>query len=130
MYLSGQWAPRIWCPVSAAGISPPWRSIVIWPVSKSRCGTSRPDASACKKMATEERRRASAGLKVIREIYRATGARRVIESPVQIGLHLMGGCALGTQRAQSVVNPEFVVHGMPRLHVMDGSLFPDAPGIN
>ncbi|AJD48294.1 glucose-methanol-choline oxidoreductase [Isoalcanivorax pacificus W11-5] len=83
-----------------------------------------------KRLSAEERRRARAGLNVIQDIYRATGARRVIESPVHIGLHLMGGCALGTQRAQSVVNPEFAVHGMPRLHVVDGSLFPDAPGIN
>lgn len=77
-----------------------------------------------------DRRRARTGLAVIEQIYRATGARRVIHSPFNIGLHLMGGCALGTRKASSVVNPEFAVHGLPRLHVVDGSLFPDAPGIN
>jgi choline dehydrogenase-like flavoprotein len=77
-----------------------------------------------------ERERARAGLKVIEDIYKATGARKVIRSPVRIGLHLMGGCAQGLDRSSSVVNPDFQVHGLPRLHVVDGSLFPDAPGIN
>lgn len=83
-----------------------------------------------KPLGREERACARQGLGVIREIYRATGAREVIESPVRIGLHLMGGCAQGHQRGASVVNPEFAVHGKPRLHVVDGSLFPSAPGIN
>lgn len=83
-----------------------------------------------KPIARPERSRARAGLAVIEQIYRATGARRVIRSPFNIGLHLMGGCAIGTRKSTSVVNPEFAIHGFPRLHVVDGSLFPDAPGIN
>ena len=83
-----------------------------------------------KRVGAPERRRARAGLKVTRDIYRATGARKVVHSPVRIGLHLMGGCAQGRDRARSVVNPDFQVHGLPNLYVMDASLFPDAPGIN
>lgn len=83
-----------------------------------------------KRVASPERHRARAGLDVIHDIYRATGARKVVHSPVRIGLHLMGGCAQGHDRVSSVVNPDFQVHGLPNLYVMDASLFPDAPGIN
>lgn len=83
-----------------------------------------------KKMGKPERERAAAGLSVIKEVYGVTGAQRVIESPIKISVHLMGGCAQGVDYRNSVVNPEFAVHGLPRLHVVDGSLFPNAPGIN
>jgi choline dehydrogenase-like flavoprotein len=42
----------------------------------------------------------------------------------------MGGCPMGTDPARSVVDPEFRVHGMPRLLAADSSVFPSAPGIN
>ncbi|MCH8542884.1 MAG: GMC family oxidoreductase [Alcanivorax sp.] len=83
-----------------------------------------------KSLGAPERKRAREGLKIIRDIYRVTGATEVAQAPTGIGLHLMGGCAQGLHRDSSVVNPEFAVHGMPRLHVVDGSLFPSAPGIN
>ncbi len=83
-----------------------------------------------KQVGAPERRRVRAGLDVVHDIYRATGARKVVHSPVRIGLHLMGGCAQGHNQATSVVNPDFQVHGHPNLYVMDASLFPDAPGIN
>jgi choline dehydrogenase-like flavoprotein len=83
-----------------------------------------------KRIGQPEKQRAAAGLKVIEDIYTATGARRVVRSPVRIGLHLMGGAAMGVDRASSVVNPDGQVHGLPNLFVMDGSVFPGAPGIN
>ncbi|HLR17945.1 MAG TPA: GMC family oxidoreductase [Alcanivoracaceae bacterium] len=83
-----------------------------------------------KKMGRPERARAKAGLEVIKEVYAATGAKRVLESPINISVHLMGGCAQGVDYRNSVVNPDFSVHGLPRLHVVDGSLYPNAPGIN
>lgn len=83
-----------------------------------------------KPLGKAERKRAAAGLNVIRDVYAATGAQRTVESPINISVHLMGGCAQGVNKANSVVNPDFSVHGMPRLHVVDGSLFPNAPGIN
>jgi choline dehydrogenase-like flavoprotein len=42
----------------------------------------------------------------------------------------MGGCALGTDPARSVVGPDFRLHGHRRTFVCDSSLFPSAPGIN
>jgi choline dehydrogenase-like flavoprotein len=54
----------------------------------------------------------------------------VVESPHFFGLHLMGGCRMGTDSKHSVVNPEFEVHGYKNLYIGDASLFPNAPGIN
>lgn len=83
-----------------------------------------------KPLGKPEIERRAQGLKVIKEVYKATGALRVLESPMNIAVHLMGGASQGVNKASSVVNPEFQVHGLPRLHVVDASLFPSAPGIN
>jgi choline dehydrogenase-like flavoprotein len=47
-----------------------------------------------------------------------------------IGLHLMGGCGMGTDPARTVVNPEFRLHGFKNIYCADSSIFPNAPGIN
>jgi choline dehydrogenase-like flavoprotein len=105
--------------------------VAVRDVTPGRIGADRQGALHIdKRVGAPERRRSRAGLNVIHDIYRATGARKVVHSPVRIGLHLMGGCAQGLDRATSVVNPDFQVHGQPNLYVMDASLFPDAPGIN
>src|SRR5699024_12085874 len=83
-----------------------------------------------KRLGQPERERRIAGLAVIREVCASTGAERVLESPIQISFHLMGGASQGVTKQTSVVNPEFQVHGLPRLSVVDASLFPNAPGIN
>jgi choline dehydrogenase-like flavoprotein len=44
--------------------------------------------------------------------------------------HLMGGCAMGRDAADSVTDAWGVVHGLPWLRVADASLFPDALEIN
>ena len=44
--------------------------------------------------------------------------------------HLMGGCRMGTSRADSVTTPFGQVHGQPWLYVADASLFPTALEIN
>ena len=44
--------------------------------------------------------------------------------------HLMGGCGMGTSRADSVTDAWGRVHGRPWLRVADASLFPDALEIN
>ena len=44
--------------------------------------------------------------------------------------HLMGGCGMGTSRADSVTDAWGRVHGMPWLRVADSSLFPNALQIN
>ena len=44
--------------------------------------------------------------------------------------HLMGGCAMGEDRRDSVTDHRGRVHGLPWLRVADSSLFPDAVWIN
>jgi len=83
-----------------------------------------------KPLTTQDERRAEAGLTIVRDIYEATGAKKIFQSPFLFGLHLMGGCTMGVNPDRSVVNEAFEVHGQPRLHCADTSTFPNAPGIN
>ena len=70
------------------------------------------------------------GLAVIDEIFKTTGAKQIIHGTVGIGLHLMGGCAIGTDAQRSVVSPDFHLHGHPNIFCADSSIFPNTPGIN
>jgi choline dehydrogenase-like flavoprotein len=83
-----------------------------------------------KKLNREDQRRREAGAAAIRNIFSSTGAREQIEGDMGIGLHLMGGCAIGTDPHRSVVNADFTLHGTSRIHIADSSIFPVAPGIN
>ena len=83
-----------------------------------------------KSLTAQDASRIAAGRRTIRELFLAAGAREVIECDQGFGLHLMGGCVMGTDPAQSVVSPEFGVHGHPNLFAADSSVFPSAPGIN
>lgn len=83
-----------------------------------------------KKLNAEDRRRRDAGAAAIRNIFLSTGAKELIEGDAGIGLHLMGGCVIGTDPARSVVDPDFTLHHSKRIHVADSSIFPLAPGIN
>jgi choline dehydrogenase-like flavoprotein len=77
-----------------------------------------------------DREIARKGLLLVRELFEAAGAREIIPCLQGFGLHLMGGCPIGSDGAQSVVNPEFQVHDHPGLFAADSSVFPAAPGIN
>lgn len=70
------------------------------------------------------------GLAVIDEIFQTTGAKEVIHGSMGIGLHLMGGCGMGTDPVRSVVDPDFRLHGSKNIFCADSSIFPNAPGIN
>ena len=83
-----------------------------------------------KKLNRRDAGRRDAGAAAIRNIFLATGARELIEGDVGIGLHLMGGCAIGATASRSVVDPDFTMHGTRRIHIADSSIFPLAPGIN
>ncbi len=78
----------------------------------------------------EDRTRLDRGTRVVKELLEAAGAARVVEGDPNIGLHLMGGCNIGTDPARSVVGPDFLVHGSRAIHIADSSIFPNAPGIN
>lgn len=83
-----------------------------------------------KKLNQEDKQRRDRGLEAIRNIFTSTGAKKIIEGDFAIGLHLMGGCNIGTDPARSVVSPEFRLHGSKRIYSADSSIFPNAPGIN
>ncbi len=74
--------------------------------------------------------RRDAGLNVVRNVLEAAGSGQVIVSRQPFGLHLMGGCRMGTDSETSVVDPEFRVHGRRNISIADSSIFPSAPGIN
>ncbi len=78
----------------------------------------------------EDHRRRDRGLAAIRNIFLSTGAKEIIEGDIAIGLHLMGGCNLGTDPSRSVTAPDFRLHGFNNVYAADSSVFPDAPGIN
>ncbi len=78
----------------------------------------------------EDEKRRARGFDAIEKIFKSTHAQRVIEGQFGIGLHLMGGCNMGTDPANSVVGPDFKLHGFKRTFAADSSIFPNAPGIN
>lgn len=83
-----------------------------------------------KPLTDQDKSRRDKGLQAIRNILANGGAKQVVEAPMYFGLHLMGGCVMGTDPAKSVVDPEFRVHGHKNLYICDSSIFPNAPGIN
>lgn len=83
-----------------------------------------------KPLNAEDRRRRDRGLAAIRNIFLSTGAREIVEGNVAIGLHLMGGCNMGSDPARSVTGPDFRLHGLGNCYAADSSIFPNAPGIN
>ncbi len=83
-----------------------------------------------KDLTDQDKSRSQDGLSIIREVLSAAGAKEVIEGDIHFGLHLMGGARMGVSADDSVVDPEFKVHGMDNVMVCDSSLFPNAPGIN
>jgi choline dehydrogenase-like flavoprotein len=86
--------------------------------------------SVTKKLTQQDIARRNAGLETIKNIFHAQGAKEIIESPYYFGLHLMGGCSIGTKPENSVVDPDFKVHGLKNIHIADTSIYPGAPGIN
>ncbi len=83
-----------------------------------------------KPLSDVDRQKAENGNQLVADMFHDIGANEVMTSPLQIGLHLMGGCAIGNDERTSVVNEAFQVHGMNNLYIADSSVFPDAPGIN
>lgn len=78
----------------------------------------------------EDLKRGLAGVKVVRELYAAVGAREFISSNFNFSLHQMGGCAIGASPKTAVVNERFQVFGKENLTIADGSIFPLSSGIN
>lgn len=83
-----------------------------------------------KNFTDQDRYRMKDGTEKLKEILEASGAKYVIDSPYYFGLHLMGGARMGVDPQQSVVGPDYRVHGQQNVFVCDSSLYPNAPGIN
>ncbi len=83
-----------------------------------------------KKMTDQDMSRGRKGVEFVQEMYSKIGAKEIIKCDQGFGLHLMGGCAIGTDGKKSVVNPEFRVHDTKRIFIADSSIFPSAPGLN
>jgi len=83
-----------------------------------------------KSMTDQDKKRMSDGVGVLKQILAASGAKRVVESPMYFGLHLMGGTRMGVDSKTAAVDPDFRVKGEQNLYVCDSSVFPNAPGIN
>jgi len=83
-----------------------------------------------KELTEQDKSRKHKGEEVLKEILAASGAKRVIDSPMYFGLHLMGGARMGTDPVTSAVDPEFKLRDQQNIFVCDSSIFPNAPGIN
>jgi len=44
--------------------------------------------------------------------------------------HILGGCPIGKDASEGMVNENFQVHNYPGLYVIDGSIIPGNPGVN
>lgn len=83
-----------------------------------------------KPLTDQDKNKRDMGLEVVNNILSASKAKRIIQSPYYFGLHLMGGCSIGTDPKTSVVDPEFKLHGHNNIYIADSSIYPAAPGIN
>jgi choline dehydrogenase-like flavoprotein len=83
-----------------------------------------------KELTDQDRARARQGVEFVKEMYADLGTKGLMASDQGFGLHLMGGCAIGTDEKNSVVSPEFNVHGTKKIFIADSSIFPSAPGLN
>lgn len=86
-----------------------------------------------KNLNAEDLRRKGAGQTAVEAIFRSTGAKALLPGTLAVGLHLMGGLALGLHQNLSCVGPDFSLHyggKRSRLFAADSSIFPNAPGIN
>ena len=83
-----------------------------------------------KELNSTDLQRKQNGMDAIMSIFQSTGAKEIIPGELGIGLHLMGGCSLGSDSKRSVVSPDFTMHECKNFVVADSSIFPNAPGIN
>jgi choline dehydrogenase-like flavoprotein len=83
-----------------------------------------------KKLDKKDATKKEEGLKVIQSIFLESGATKTLEGKFGIGLHLMGGCSLGSNIMNSVFNLDFELWNHKGIYCSDSSLFPAASGIN
>lgn len=95
-------------------------------LTTDRSGRLQIDYSLC----DADKRRSAQGVDLVTDMLKATGAKAVVTSWMHFCLHLMGGCVIGTNGKDAVVNEQFQVYDHDNLYIADSSIFPNAPGIN
>lgn len=83
-----------------------------------------------KKISAEDKKRGKAGMNAVNTIFTNMGAKEIYSAPIWFGLHLMGGCPIGQNPSDSIVNEHFQMHKHKNVYIADSSIFPTAPGIN
>lgn len=83
-----------------------------------------------KKISSEDKKRGKAGIEAVNNIFNSMGAKEIYSAPIWFGLHLMGGCPIGSDPNKSIVNEKFQMHNHKNIFIADSSIFPSAPGIN
>lgn len=92
--------------------------------------SSKGKVTVVKNIINEDLETRNRGYKAIHQIFKSTGALKIINGEIGIGLHLMGGCSMGTDPGKAVISPEFNLFGYKNIFCADSSVFPNAPGIN
>ncbi|MDE1463021.1 GMC family oxidoreductase N-terminal domain-containing protein [Spartinivicinus poritis] len=77
-----------------------------------------------------DQQKVNAGIEQVYNIFSSLRPNVIYKPHTPIGLHLMGGCTIGLNPNQAVVNESFQLFGYDNIHVVDSSIFPCAPGIN
>ncbi len=83
-----------------------------------------------KKLTAADQQKLQYGTHLIKEVFASVGAKEMIVTSQVFGLHLMGGCSIGTDSANSVIGPDFTLHSHSNVAIADSSIFPASPGIN
>lgn len=83
-----------------------------------------------KKLSDIDQQKVTAGTEQVHNIFSSLHPNTIHHPHMPIGLHLMGGCSIGTTPQNAVINENFQLFGYENIHVVDSSIFPCAPGIN
>ena len=103
------------------------------PVRRDRSGWGLPVVRITYDMRANEQRLADWMEGKSEEILRSMGASQTWRGPRFTGVgssHDLGGCRMGDDPAQAVVDRDLQVHDTPGLYVYSGATFPSCPGIN
>ena len=72
-----------------------------------------------KELTEQDQTRMRQGIVVLKEILAASGAKRVVESPMYFGLHLMGGARMGLDDITAAVDPDFRLKNQKNIFAQD-----------
>ncbi|MEZ4664075.1 MAG: GMC oxidoreductase [Caldilineaceae bacterium] len=103
------------------------------PVRRDRSGLGLPVVRITYDMRANEQRLADWMEGKSEEILRGMGASQTWRGPRFTGVgssHDLGGCRMGDDPAQAVVDRDLQVHDTPGLYVYSGAALPSCPGIN